>query len=80
LPTLLSGIAMGDVAGKLAPAVSGVDMIAVPLEGGVYAVMLSFLGAKIRIEAPITITKKMPSETAMSSSFFFSIRINNAPE
>jgi hypothetical protein len=75
---------MGDVAGKLLPEVPDVGSTApayiVPLEVEVYAVVLSFLGAKIRIESPITITKKMPSETAMSSNFFFSIRINNAPE
>jgi hypothetical protein len=66
---------MGDVAGKLLPPdVSDVDAIApayvVPLEVGE-----SFLGAKIKIESPITITKKIPSETAMSSNFFFSIEL-----
>jgi hypothetical protein len=70
---------MGDVAGKLVPDVSDVGVTVltyvVSLEVGVYAVVASFFGAKIRIESPITITKKIPSETAMSSSFFFSIEL-----
>jgi hypothetical protein len=64
---------VGDAVGK-SPDVLDVGMTAstyaVPLE-----VEVSFLGAKIRIESPITITKKMPSETAMSSNFFFSIEL-----
>jgi hypothetical protein len=81
----LSGKVLMDDAGRSFPLdavsddVSG-EVVAAPAravspEAGIYAIASSFLGAKIRSESPITITKKTPSETAMSSNFFFSIKL-----